>query len=222
MVGPGKIITVTISTSFSLGIVKYTNLDRRQEIISELYNSRELKEALQKMNPPELREDLRQEMFIVICDLNSEKLFELHSRNELRYYAVRIMLNLIQSKTSPFYNKFRKHLLVTVDSDINDFTKHSSLNNEDQNVIGGNPGLYGVLKKTQGCLMDRNTEDYEVLFVQQIARINDKLQNLTWYEQKLFNLYIEKDKNASKLAKETGIPIRSIYHTISLIKNKLK
>ncbi|HUS02956.1 MAG TPA: hypothetical protein VMY77_14560, partial [Chitinophagaceae bacterium] len=124
------------------------------------------------MNPPELREDLKQELFIVLCEMNSEKLFELDNRNELRFYSVRIMLNLIQSKTSPFYYQFRKHLEIT-------------------------------------CEITADTPEKEVekvceeTFIKMFDQISNRMQGLTWYEQNLFNLYIEKNKNASAMSRET-------------------
>lgn len=143
------------------------------------------------MNPLELRQDLKQEIFLVLCDMDAEKLFELHNRNELRFYAVRIMLNMIQSKTSAFYVKFRKHLEVT-------------------------NGL------TQNTSEDETEKVCEETFIKNFNQISNRFELLTDYEKDLFNLYIEKGRNASVIARQTTIPKRSIYHTLYLIKQKLK
>lgn len=193
-------------------------MDRRQEIISELYNSKELSEALQKMNPPELRKDLKQELFVVICKMDAEKLFELQSRNELRYYTVRIMLNLIRSKTSTFYYQFRKHLEIIISSNFQ-LTRDSEKYENNEYTLSKN------LFKVWSC--DRQpdedlTKEYEDNHIDLINTIKGKQESLSWYEQDLFNLYIEKNKNASVLSRETGIPKRSIYHTIKGIKKKLR
>lgn len=68
------------------------------------------------MNPPDLREDLKQELFIVLCEMDEEKLIEISEKRQLKFYAVRIMLNLIQSKTSPFYYKYRKNVVQEFNS----------------------------------------------------------------------------------------------------------
>lgn len=80
----------------------------RNKILEKLYTSRELKEALNKMHPEELRDDLRQEIFVALCEMPDDKLIALEKSGHLRFYAVRIMLNMIQSKTSRFYYKYRK------------------------------------------------------------------------------------------------------------------
>lgn len=86
----------------------------RQKILTDLFKSPEVNECIGKMNPPHLREDLKAELFAVLCELPEEKIVGLAERNELRFFCVRIILNMIQSNTSPFFKKFRT---VTEDLD---------------------------------------------------------------------------------------------------------
>lgn len=60
------------------------------------------------MQPVELQSDLRQEMFLVICELSQEKIMDLHKNGFLKFFLVRTMLNMIKSDRSTFYNQFRK------------------------------------------------------------------------------------------------------------------
>lgn len=51
----------------------------------------------------------------------------------------------------------------------------------------------------------------------------EKFHNsLPFYENKLLEYYTEYNNKATKLARETKIPVRSIYHTIKQIKRKAK
>jgi hypothetical protein len=59
------------------------------------------------MEPDHLRDDLRAEVALILLETDEKKLQEIHQGGGLRYYTVRIIMNLIQSKTSPFYKTYR-------------------------------------------------------------------------------------------------------------------
>lgn len=46
-------------------------------------------------------------MFLRIAEIPEEKLIDLYNKKQLRFYVVRIMLNLIRSTDHKFYKKFR-------------------------------------------------------------------------------------------------------------------
>jgi hypothetical protein len=80
----------------------------RQQIITDLYNSKELKDVISKMNPEHLREDLLSETMLVLCNLSEERLMQMHNDGYLKFYVIRTILNMIKSNDSGFYNKYRK------------------------------------------------------------------------------------------------------------------
>jgi hypothetical protein len=59
------------------------------------------------MHPVELQEELKSELFLRIAEIPEEKLIDLYEKKQLRFYIVRIMLNLIRSTDHKFYKKFR-------------------------------------------------------------------------------------------------------------------
>jgi hypothetical protein len=59
------------------------------------------------MHPVELQEELKSELFLRIAEIPEEKLIDLYNKKQLRFYVVRIMLNLIRSTDHKFYKKFR-------------------------------------------------------------------------------------------------------------------
>lgn len=81
---------------------------KRDFIISLMYNSPDINEAIGKMQPYELQDDLRQEVFLVLCEMNEEKLFEMYEQGYLKYFIVRTILNMAKSDRSNFYKKFRQ------------------------------------------------------------------------------------------------------------------
>lgn len=82
----------------------------RNHIISELYKDKDIAQAIGKMQPVELQDDLRQEMFMVLCEMDEEKLMGMHQSGYLKFYLVRTMLSMIKSNRSTFFNKFRKQV----------------------------------------------------------------------------------------------------------------
>lgn len=80
----------------------------KQKIILQLWENKELNDAIEKMHPEELREDLKSELFVVLCEMDEIKLVDMFDRGVIRFYLVRTMLNMMQSNTSQFYKTFRK------------------------------------------------------------------------------------------------------------------
>lgn len=46
-------------------------------------------------------------MLLILLEMDDDKIIGLNERNELRFYTARIIVNLVKSKTSPFYKKYR-------------------------------------------------------------------------------------------------------------------
>jgi len=79
----------------------------RNEILIEFWQSEEVNKAFSKMHPIELQDDLKSEVFLILAELPDEKLITLYDKKELRFYVVRIMLNLVQNSNNQFYKKYR-------------------------------------------------------------------------------------------------------------------
>ena len=53
-------------------------------------------------------------------------------------------------------------------------------------------------------------------------KIKEEISKWHWYDQKLFNLYIESELSMRDIAKETDISLTSIFHTLKNCKEKLR
>jgi DNA-directed RNA polymerase specialized sigma24 family protein len=73
-----------------------------------MYEDPDIAMAIGKMDPPDLRDDLRQEIFLVLAEMNEALLIQRFNEGWLKYYIVRTMLNMIKSDRSTFYNRFRR------------------------------------------------------------------------------------------------------------------
>ena len=79
----------------------------RSDILVEFWQSHEVNEAISKMHPIELQDELKSELFLILAEIPEEKLIDLYNKKQLRFYVVRIMLNLVRSTDHKFYKKFR-------------------------------------------------------------------------------------------------------------------
>lgn len=92
----------------------------RNEIIEELYSSREFNDCISKMEPDHLREDLKAEVVLILLETDEKKLIDIHSKGVLKFYAVRIIINLIQSDRSLFYKQYRQQVAELTDKFLAD------------------------------------------------------------------------------------------------------
>jgi DNA-directed RNA polymerase specialized sigma24 family protein len=100
----------------------------RTEILESLFKNRQIAETISKMNPDHIREDLKSELFCVLCELKEDRLVDMHERGFLVFYAIRTILTMAKSNRSTFYKKFRKenaeldvNLTDIPDTDYEDF-----------------------------------------------------------------------------------------------------
>jgi len=79
-------------------------------MIDQLYNDKRIDDACKKIaKGNDLWQDLKQELFVVLCEYDQSKIKEIIEKKQIMYFIVRILLNFYNSKTSPFYKKF-KHI----------------------------------------------------------------------------------------------------------------
>lgn len=81
----------------------------KNKIIEQYWLNEEVNQAFAKMQPEELQYDLKVEVFMVLLEMSDEKLLGLYERNEIRFYIVRTMLNMIKSDRSQFWKKYRNY-----------------------------------------------------------------------------------------------------------------
>lgn len=172
-------------------------MSAKNKIVAELFESKEFNDCINKMEPEHLRDDLKAEVMLILLETDDEKLKGLHKKNELKFYTVRIILNLIQSKTSPFYKKYR--MSTSVFSEPCSPCVVETIEPE---------GFDDRLKREL-----RNERAIQII------------DTLYWYDKTIVNLYLELGSYRA-IEKDTGIPWESCYSTIrkviKQIRNELK
>lgn len=156
----------------------------KETIITQMYLDKDINQAISKMQPVELQDDLRQEIFLVLCEMNDERLCGMWTSGYLKYFIVRTMLNMAKSDRSTFFNMFRKS-----------FTEYCDNYEKADDSSGVDEEMDGKLKKSMG--------------------------ELHWYEKNVFEQYAENGRNILKLSRDTKIPYRSLFKTVTKVKKKL-
>ena len=167
--------------------VLFLQIMTRTEIILQLWNDPDIRQAIGKMQPVELQDDLRQEMFLVMCELEEGRLAKMHADGWVKFFLVRTMLNMVKSDRSTFFKKFRQTFLELS-------SNHSA-----------------------GVEIMTNFESSEAKETNVISAV----ESLPWYDRELLKLYAE-EKNIAKLSKDTRIPYRSLFKTITKAKQKVR
>lgn len=61
--------------------------------------------------------DLSQEIYLDLLQKDEQKIVKLYESNQIRFFVVRMILNNLFSKNSPFYQTFKKNTNATVNID---------------------------------------------------------------------------------------------------------
>jgi hypothetical protein len=172
---------------------------KRNEILTNLYQSKELADLLKKMQPENLREDIKQELFVILCEMPEERILMLEEKKQLKFYTVRIVMNMVLSKKSRFYYKFRKTLTASL------------------------PDIAATQAEN-----DFDLDEFENSYAQRILKMNKAIENLHWYQREVLEQYLEHG-SAGKLIKDMKeklggryIPKRSILQTVKTAKEEIR
>lgn len=182
---------------------------KKNEIISNLFSGKNFRDCINKMEPDHLREDLRQEVILIICELPEQKIIDLHSRKELEFFTVRVILNQIKSKTSPFAKKYRQYYAQYIEHEYQE-NRRTMFNEETGNRVN-------KMFSEDTALIHEERELREMIEDMAIEEV-DKLY---WYNKGLIELYVQHG-NFRAIQKATGIPFGSVYKTCRKSFNEIK
>ena len=89
------------------------------QIINEIANNGLVEEIIQgvsysKFENTENIKDLAQDIYLQLLQMRTDKLNDLYTKNQLRYWIARIVVNSIHSKTSPYFYTYKKEQMQSV------------------------------------------------------------------------------------------------------------
>jgi hypothetical protein len=186
----------------------------RDEIVSALFTGTNFNRALAKMEPDYLRDDLRMEVFAVVCEWDSSFVEGLYERKQLDFYVIRVMMNQIQSNTSPFFKKYRRPVTEiqeawALEADVSKKYNQGVITKQ---IVGlSNPDFLSEAEEMESRVL---AEDFET------AILGD-LEGLHWYYSAMVKLYLDCG-SFMKMQQITGIPKPSCYKTVKAAFKQLK
>ena len=111
---------------------------------------------------------------------------------------------------------------------------------EPQQVIINNKPHYGIIKrtiqqiiqhqanndnkipKTDNIVLTNIAEEQKENIEELTTKIEEILQDMHWFDRKLFKLYVKKFNSVRTLAKETKLGHVTVYNTINKCRNNIK
>lgn len=89
-------------------------------IMTEVYETEMVKDIIKNMNVKLLdADDLEQEIYMILLEYNRDKIIEMYQNKQLKFFIVGVVQRQYNSKTSPFYKKYKKYYSVIDENTIN-------------------------------------------------------------------------------------------------------
>lgn len=164
-------------------------------IIENLYNSSDLNDCIRKMVRPHHRQDFKQELFLILYEKPHETIISLHKSNGLKYYVVRIILNLVNQKRNVYHKKYNDNSVV-YDTEVLNHISYDQESFEERDLI----------------------EQKEMAMVEEVNNL-DKTFDTPYYRM-LVNLVNEHGSQRA-VSRLTGIPVSSICEAVKKVRNHL-
>lgn len=91
----------------------------KREIIGRMAEERMVETAINNIakTNSDVLNDLSQEIYLDLLQKDEQKIVKLYESNQIRFFVVRMILNNLFSKNSPFYQTFKKNTNATVNID---------------------------------------------------------------------------------------------------------
>lgn len=178
----------------------------RNEIIEQLFTGKNFNDCISRMEPEHLRADLKQEVITIVCSWPEEKVIGLWERNELDFFVVRVILNQIQSSTSPFYKKFRDIKVEYLDNLANSYLIAMDLDDD---------GNFTRQRVRQQHIDQTQEPDYTERQLREELEDHTfrEIERLPFYYCEIIKLYM-KEKTFRAMETRTTIPYSTCFKSV--------
>ena len=84
-------------------------LKTNSEIIAEIQRDGMVEDIAHNIKvTPDYYDDFVQEMYVILLEYDNGKLNDIYEKKQLKFFVTRICINNWNSKTSPFYTKYKR------------------------------------------------------------------------------------------------------------------
>ena len=89
-------------------------------IMTEVYETDMVKDIIRNMKVNSIDAgDLEQEIYMILLEYNRDKIVEMYKNRQLKFFIVGVVQRQYNSKTSPFYKKYKKYYSIVDENTIN-------------------------------------------------------------------------------------------------------
>jgi|TARA_R110000824_G_scaffold23996_7_gene84884 RNA polymerase sigma factor (sigma-70 family) len=153
--------------------------------------------------------DAVQELMLYFLQMNPEtlrKIYENDGTLGIKRYGAVVLKRSLTSLRSPFYYKYRKYYKNLVGQTMStDSSSYNKIQNEYHKSI------YNLPEESEA-------EEEELKTWEKLEKIDNALDELYWYDKRLFELYYTEKNTLDTLAEKTGISRNSIFTTLQKVK----
>jgi len=157
-------------------------------------------------------DDAVQELMVYFLGMNKETLKSIYEKDGekgiIRYGAV-VLKRSLTSPRSPFYYKYKKYYKNLVG-----MTHSSSYSAYDK--------IQDAYHKSVYNLSDPEVEFEEDAKWKKLEKIDLILDEMYWYDKRMFELYYSEKNTLDSISKKTGISRNSIFTTLQKVRNEIK
>jgi len=181
-------------------------LEKRDQIIGDLFISKDFNDLIGRIEPAHLRDDLKQEAICILLELPYERVEQLHSNGELSFYLVRCVFNMVTNKYHPFFKKFRD-----VNIEYKEMLSESWFEAIDNSEDFYKPDGFA---KRHDCDESEAFRDNERNQKEELEDYTlEQIESLYWYDRDLIKIYLQIGTYRG-IQGLTGIPYQSCYKNI--------
>ena len=155
-------------------------------------------------------DDAVQELMIYFLQMNPlslKKIYEKDGLEGITKYGAVVLRRALTSKRSPFYYQYKKYY-----THIDKWSSTSTYDVIETGEVIPNKSLYNIAEEPA----------VKNLKFEKLDKIDLVLNDLYWYDKKVFELYYYEGNTLDTLAKKTGISRNSLFTTIDKVRTILK
>lgn len=181
-----------------------------RNLLTEIYVSNEIKDVLQRLEPKDLQDDIKQHVFTELLLMEDSFIVDLDKRGKLKHFIVKMLYNTSKWRDRSAFKKQYGFMEMSVE----DFER-TKINEDEVDELYGEGNLYFSTVIT-GSVETNERSQKEV-----VEEILLALKEMYWYKAEIFKLYVRLG-TYQKVADETKINITSIYQTVKQAKQEIK
>jgi len=130
--------------------------------------------------------------------------------------------DIIQEMYLSIYTQLEEAKLEPQQVIINDKPHYGIIKRTIQQIIQHQANNDNKIPKTDNIVLTNIAEEQKENIEELTTKIEEILQDMHWFDRKLFKLYVKKFNSVRTLAKETKLGHVTVYNTINKCRNNIK